>query len=187
MRLRVLFSAQHASAHLPSKSAALATGNSIYQRAKPLSGPKEDVRVVAAALQAVGFRLSGGAALVDLNRAGLDRAFQQFGRDIADADVAFVYYAGHAVQFHGSSFLGPVDAAVSKEADLDSQTLHVGPQQQLESSSSRLNMLVLDACHSNPFEDHGLMGSSQAWRRSIRPRTRCVLCRAAGYGRARHV
>ncbi|MGJ4941081.1 caspase family protein [Bradyrhizobium sp. HKCCYLS1011] len=141
------------------KRVALVIGNAAYQHATPLGSSLEDVRIVAAALQTVGFTLSGGAALVDLDRSGLDRAIQQFGRDSADADVAFVYYAGHAVQFHGSSFLVPVDAAVSKEADLESQTLHVGLLlQQLESSASRLNILVLDACHSNPFEGHGLDG-----------------------------
>lgn len=144
---------------LADKRVALVIGNAHYQHAKSLTGPIEDVRVVAAALQAVGFKLSGGAALVDLDRAGLDRTVQQFGRDIADADVAFIYYAGHAVQLHGSSFLVPVDAAVSKETDLDGQALHVGLLlQQLEGSAGRLNMLVLDACHPNPFEEHGLNG-----------------------------
>lgn len=144
---------------LADKRVALVIGNANYQHAKPLTGPIEDVRVVAAALQAAGFRLSGGAAQVDLDHAGLDRAIQQFGRDIADADAAFVYYAGHAVQLHGSTFLVPVDAAVSKDADLDGQALHAGLLlQQLESSAGRLNVLVLDACHPNPFEGRGLNG-----------------------------
>jgi hypothetical protein len=144
---------------LADKRVALVIGNSAYQHAKGPEGAAGDARVVGAALQSAGFTLAGGAAMVDLDKASLDRAIQDFGRQIADADVALFYYAGHAIQLRGSNFLVPIDADPAKEADVDAQMLHVGlVLHQLEGSPKRLNLVVLDACHDNPFESHGLTG-----------------------------
>ena len=144
---------------LADKRVALVIGNSNYQHAKGPEGAAGDARVVAAALQSAGFTLAGGAALIDLDKASLDRTIQDFGRQITDADVALVYYAGHAVQLRGSNFLVPIDADPTKEADIDAQMLHVGlVLHQLEGSAKQLNLIVLDACHDNPFESSGLTG-----------------------------
>jgi len=154
--LIALLAAQPAAAD---KRVALVIGNASYQHATALAGAAGDARVLAAALQNAGFKLSGGAALFDLDKISLDRAVQQFGRDIADADVALVYYAGHAVQLRGSDFLVPIDAAPTKEDDVDAQMLHVGLLlHQMEGSARRLNLVVLDACHNNPFEGRGVNG-----------------------------
>jgi Caspase domain len=139
------------------KRVALVIGNSTYQHAKGTEGAAGGARVIGAALQSAGFTLAGGAVLIDLDKASLDRAIQDFGRQIADADVALVYYAGHAIQLRSSNFLVPVDADPSQESDVDAQMLHVGLLlHQLEGSAKRLNLVVLDACHDNPFQSHGL-------------------------------
>jgi hypothetical protein len=141
------------------KRVALVIGNSAYQRASGLPAAVGDAQIVAAALQSTGFSLSGGAALTDLDRTGLERAVQQFERDIADADVALFYYAGHAVQLYDSNFLVPVDAAPAKEDDIDRQMLEVDAVlHAMEGSAKRLNLVVLDAAHLNPFEGRGLSG-----------------------------
>jgi hypothetical protein len=141
------------------KRVALVIGNSEYQDVIGPAGAANGARVMAAALQNAGFTLSGRAALLDIDKISLDRAVQQFGRDIADADVALVYYAGHAVQLRGSDFLVPIDAAPTNEADVDAQMLHVGLLlHQMEGSAKRLNLVVLDACHGNPFEWRGFNG-----------------------------
>jgi hypothetical protein len=92
------------------KRVALVIGNSTYQHAKGTEGAAGGARVIGAALQSAGFTLAGGAVLIDLDKASLDRAIQDFGRQIADADVALVYYAGHAIQLRSSNFLVPVRA-----------------------------------------------------------------------------
>jgi hypothetical protein len=144
---------------LADKRIALVIGNSTYQHARGAEAAAGSSRVMAAALQSVGFTLASGAALVDLDKAGLDRAIQDFGRQIAEADVALIYYAGHAVQLRGSNFLAPVDADPTKDTDIDAQMLHVGLLlSQLEGSTKRLNLVVLDACHDNPFAARGLTG-----------------------------
>jgi Caspase domain len=139
------------------KRIALVIGNATYQHAKAVDGAAGGARVMGAALQSAGFTLAGGAALIDLDKASLDRAIQDFGRQIADADVALIYYAGHAIQLRASNFLVPVDADPGKENDVDAQMLHVGLLLHgLEGSAKRLNLVVLDACHDNPFQSRGL-------------------------------
>ena len=139
------------------KRVALVIGNSSYQHAKGADSAAGDARVVGAALQSAGFTLAGGAVRIDLDKASLDRAIQDFGRQISDADVALVYYAGHAIQLRASNFLVPVDADPGKDSDVDAQMLHVGLLlHQLEGSAKRLNLVVLDACHDNPFQSRGL-------------------------------
>lgn len=143
---------------LADKRIALVIGNANYQHAKGLEAAV-GAGMVGAALQSVGFTLAGGAVQTNLDKAGLDRAIQNFGRQIADADVALIYYAGHAVQLRGSDYLTPVDADPTSEADVDAQMLHVGLLlSELTGSARRLNLVVLDACHDNPFEARGLTG-----------------------------
>jgi uncharacterized caspase-like protein len=145
------------------KRIALVIANVNYQHAEGPAAAAGNARVVAAALQSAGFALAGGAPQIDLDKASLDRVIQDFGRQIADADVALVYYAGHAIQLHASNFLVPVDADPSKESDVDAQMLHVGLLlHQLEGSATRLNLVVLDACHDNPFQNRGLTDSGLA-------------------------
>jgi uncharacterized caspase-like protein len=142
---------------LADKRVALMIGNAGYQHAKGPEGAAGDARVMGGALQSAGFTLAGGAVQIDLDKASLDRAIQDFGKQITDADVALVYYAGHAIQLRASNFLVPVDADPNQESDVDAQMLHVGLLlHQLEGSARRLNLVVLDACHDNPFQSRGL-------------------------------
>jgi len=149
------------------KRVALVIGNASYQHARSPEGAAGDARVMGAALQSAGFTLAGGAAQIDLDKASLDRAIQDFGKQITDADVALVYYAGHAIQLRASNFLVPVDADPSKDSDVDAQMLHVGLLlNQLEGSARRLNVVVLDACHDNPFQSRGLTETGLAAMRA---------------------
>jgi hypothetical protein len=142
---------------LADKRVALVIGNSAYQHASGLETPASDARLMADALRAAGFTLVGGAALIDLDKAGFDTAIQDFGNQIAGSDAALFYYAGHAVQLGGSNRLVPVNAYPTKDADADFQmeditlVLH-----QMEGAGSGLNLVILDACRNNPFEGKGL-------------------------------
>jgi uncharacterized caspase-like protein len=88
---------------------ALVIGNSRYASVAPLRNPANDARLIADTLRGLGFTLTGGGALIDLDKAGLDRAVQNFGAQSASADVALFYYAGHGVELGGANYL-PVDA-----------------------------------------------------------------------------
>src|SRR6476660_3594926 len=72
------------------KRVALVVGNSSYRNITRLDNPRNDASLIAETLRSIGFELVGGRALIDLDKAGLDRA---------------VYYAGHGVQVRGSNYM----------------------------------------------------------------------------------
>src|SRR5689334_12168039 len=65
---------------LADKRVALMIGNAGYQHAKGPEGAAGDARVMGGALQSAGFTLAGGAVQIDLDKASLDRAIQDFGK-----------------------------------------------------------------------------------------------------------
>jgi len=139
------------------KRIALVVGNSAYQNITRLDNPKNDALLMADTLGGLGFTMIGGGAQTDLDKAALDIAIQNFGRQIQGADVTLFYYAGHGVQVSGSNYLVPVNANPTREADVDFQMVDVNlVLRQMQGSGTRLNMVILDACRNNPFGARGL-------------------------------
>ncbi|MEO1105508.1 MAG: caspase family protein, partial [Pseudomonadota bacterium] len=81
----------------------------------------------------------------------------QFGRDLRNAPedtTALFYYAGHAVQSFGINFLLPVDARLADQADLELVALNASSiLRQMSSARNATNIVVLDACRNNPFDN----------------------------------
>ncbi|WP_300395571.1 caspase family protein [Henriciella sp.] len=128
-------------------------GNSDYtQRGWDLPNPASDARLVAAALEAVGFETE---VLTDLGESDLEAAFIRHGQKLKDAgqeSVGFFYYAGHAIQSEGLNYLIPVDAAPRSEADVWAQAPRLGQLVELLSiAGNQANFIVLDACRDNPM------------------------------------
>jgi formylglycine-generating enzyme required for sulfatase activity len=142
------------------KRVALVIGNSTYTNISQLRNPTGDARLIADTLRGLGFSLVGGGPLINLDKAGLDRAVQSFGAQLQGADVGLFYYAGHGIQMHGANYLVPVDANVTREADADFRMLNVNlVLQQMDPADQpggRLNVVILDACRNNPFGGRGL-------------------------------
>jgi formylglycine-generating enzyme required for sulfatase activity len=142
------------------KRVALVVGNSKYTGIPPLRNPANDARLIADTLRGLGFTLTGGGPQIDLDKAGLDRAVQDFGTQVQSAEVALFYYAGHGVQIRGANYLVPVDANVTREADAEFQMLNVNRVlDQIDPADrpgGRLNVVILDACRNNPFGGRGL-------------------------------
>ena len=142
------------------KRVALVVGNSAYQNVTHLDNPKNDARLMADTLKSLGFILVGNGAQIDLDKAGIDRAVQAFGRQLVGADVGLFYYAGHGLQVRGANYLVPIDANPTKEADVDFQMLDTNlVLRQMESAGTKLNLVILDACRNNPFGGRGLRAS----------------------------
>jgi TPR repeat protein len=139
------------------KRIALVVGNSAYQNVTRLDNPKNDAALIATTMRDLGFMLVGNGPQLDLDKAGLDRAVQNFGRSIQGADVALFYYAGHGVQVNGSNFLVPVNANPTRENDVDFEMVDVNVVlRQMQGSRTKLNLVILDACRNNPFGVGGL-------------------------------
>ena len=97
------------------KRVALVIGNGAYAHAPRLTNPANDAKDVAAALTRGGFEV---IAATDLDKARMEDATIRFARGARAADVAMLYYSGHALQLGGVNYLMPVDASLTDEADL---------------------------------------------------------------------
>src|ERR1700749_2358164 len=58
---------------------ALVVGNASYRNIPSLANPANDARLIASTLKALGFKLVGDGAQIDLDKAALDRAVRTFG------------------------------------------------------------------------------------------------------------
>jgi hypothetical protein len=143
------------------KRVALVIGNSAYRSAPKLPNPAGDARLISDTLSSLGFLVVGGGAQVDLTKTGFDDVLQAFGRELAGADVALFYYAGHGVETHGLNYLVPVDADPVNEGDVFMQGIGMaGVLDQMEKSGARINLVLLDACRNNPFRDRGVRSAT---------------------------
>src|SRR3954452_1186737 len=131
---------------------ALVIGNANYQTAPKLANPGNDAQSMSQLLNSAGFEVTQAT---DLTRKDMVRVVQDFTAKVAErgpGTVAMVYYAGHGVQIEGENYLLPVDAKISSSYDLDGNSLRlVDLMGTLDSISSRMRIVVLDACRNNPF------------------------------------
>ena len=133
---------------------ALVIGNSNYQTAPKLANPGNDAQSMSQLLNSAGFEVTQAT---DLTRNDMVRVVQDFTAKVAErgpGTVAMIYYAGHGVQVEGENYLLPVDAKISSSYDLDGNSLRlVDLMGTLDAISSRMRIVVLDACRNNPFPE----------------------------------
>jgi hypothetical protein len=118
-----------------------------------LATTQNDANLIAGALTRQGFEISGGGALIDLDKPHLLEAIRKFARSIEPGTIALFYYAGHGAQANARNFIVPTGAAIPQNDDdydrnlvaLDDVVLR-----QMQQANGRLNILVLDACRDHP-------------------------------------
>jgi hypothetical protein len=136
---------------LADRRVALVIGNSQYKDTSvALANPASDAKDVAAVLKTLDFDV---ALAVDASIRQMDEALTAFGAMAARADVALVFYAGHALQYQGKNYLMPIDATLNDEIDLrrnmvDDEQIRIALDR-----SSGIKILILDACRNNPMAD----------------------------------
>jgi hypothetical protein len=159
LALLALGAATAAAAPSNGKRVALVIGNGAYRKVDALTNPENDARLIAQTLQEAGFELIGGGAQLELDKAGFDRAVQDFGTALQGAEVALFYYSGHGMQVQGENWLVPVDANPTRPQDLDFQMVDAAlVLRQMEGAGTKLNLVILDACRNNPFASRGVRG-----------------------------
>ncbi len=153
----ILFSLSSSAAE--QRRIALVIGNSTYRNVPRLSNPTNDAHLIAVTLQRLGFKLVGNGAKIDLDKQQFSDAVKAFGQEIAGADVALFYYAGHGLQVDGVNWLVPVDANPTRRQDLDFQMVDAAlVLRQMDGAGTHLNVMILDACRNDPFGGRGLRG-----------------------------
>jgi hypothetical protein len=129
---------------------ALVIGNADYKSVGALDNPVNDARDMATKLSGLGFevlRVENGT------KQQVERAIEQFSRKLGPDAVSLFYYAGHGLQVNGHNFLVPVDAKIEKEQTVRLETVDLDAVlDQMSAAKSRVNLVILDACRNNPFE-----------------------------------
>ncbi|MDA7949217.1 MAG: SUMF1/EgtB/PvdO family nonheme iron enzyme [Hyphomicrobiaceae bacterium] len=131
------------------KRVAFVIGNGAYRHASVLPNPKNDANDVSSALKRMGFEVVLG---IDMDQHQMRESAIQFARAARDADVAMIYYSGHAIQFNGINYLIPVDSRLRDEADIR-RMIRVDEMVADLQQAKNLRIMVLDACRDNPLAE----------------------------------
>ncbi len=133
------------------KRLALVIGNAGYSTIPELANPEADANLISQTLEAVGFTVT---KLIDASQAEMKRGLLEFGRALRQdgVEAGLFYYAGHGVQVRGENYLVPVNAVIADEDEVDIEAVNVHDfLQVMNSSKSRINIVILDACRNNPY------------------------------------
>ncbi|WP_416896453.1 MAG: caspase family protein [Minwuia sp.] len=148
---------------------ALVIGNADYGAMGRLKNPVNDARLMAQTLRDVGFRV---IELIDADQQEMKRGVRDFGRWLRRAGpegVALFYYAGHGVQVSGRNYLLPVEAQILAEGDVDIESVAADSiLEQMEHANTGVNIVILDACRNNPFQQ-GFRSASRGLARMEAP------------------
>ncbi len=141
--------------HAPEMRFALVIGNDEY-RAGKLATPANDAGLVANALQAAGFTVTGAR---NLDQATLRESFREFLGQVSAAGpdaVALVYLAGYGLQFEGENYFVPVDADIERDVDVPLQAIRISDfTQPLAARPGHVKIVILDAARQNSFARGG--------------------------------
>ena len=151
----ILATALGRAGHAAEMRFALVIGNDEYKSAK-LATPANDAGLIANALQAAGFTVTGAR---NLDQATLRESFREFVDQLAAAGpdaVAFVYLAGFGLQFEGENYFVPVDADPQRDVDIPLQAVRMSDfMQPLAALPGRVKIVILDAARQNQFARGG--------------------------------
>jgi uncharacterized caspase-like protein len=140
---------------------ALVIGNKDYRRTDwVLSNPLNDANAMSEGLTGAGFEVKH---VVNATLAEMNDAAQSFATSLHPGDVAVFYYAGHGMQIFGENFLLPVDFSAADEVSARQSAFNVNDLRELlENTPSRLRIIILDTCRTNPFHTSRSLDNSLA-------------------------
>lgn len=134
---------------------ALVVGNGAYRTSR-LENPARDARLVASALDQLGFDTE---LAIDAGKTILETAIVRLGERLEKAGpeaVGFFYFAGHGIQHQGANYLVPIDAHIPDTRYLKSGAILVDYLvEELARTHSLANVIVLDACRDSAVRDSG--------------------------------
>jgi formylglycine-generating enzyme required for sulfatase activity/uncharacterized caspase-like protein len=154
---------------LAEKRAAFVVGIDKYDNLSKdaqLDKARNDARAVARLLKDLGFDV---IAKEDIARSAFNSHWQDFLNKLGPGDTAAFYFAGHGVEFGGRTYLLPRDVPSLKPGRDELLRREALSLQEfladLKEKGTRLNLVILDACRENPFEQ--VAGRSVGGRRGL--------------------
>lgn len=146
---------------------ALVIANHSYAHAAPLAAPAIDRPAVVARLTDIGFDV---VWLEDAGQDAMSRAVADFAQRAQSADLALVYYTGHARQFRRRTYLLPVDADIGRPSDIHAFALPLDDLlRQLEAAGAGRSLVILDAWRADDETEGRLVAEAQQQGRQPAP------------------
>jgi len=127
---------------------ALIVGIVNYQNVPPLPTTLNDAGDIAQSFERLGF------ATTKLFNASYDdfrRAIRRLNELARNADIAVIYFGGHALEAGGENWVLPVDTDLRTDLDIAQEAIGLNSLMQSVGRVSVLGMVILDASRSNPF------------------------------------
>jgi len=130
------------------RKAAIVVGNGEYEFA-PLSNPKNDSKLIAATLTELGFDV---LLFYDVRKAAVGDLENAIRSHLVGADLAILYYAGHALQHDGRSLLLPVDVRTGSAKEVIDDAIALNDLIDIvKNDPVGVKLIILDACRNNPL------------------------------------
>ncbi|MGR3344774.1 MAG: caspase family protein [Paracoccaceae bacterium] len=149
----------------PAPRVALVFGNSAYQNVTQLPNASNDAQLIAEKLWESGFEVIES---LDADRETMLANLATFRSRLREGSEAVVYYAGHAVRIGSTNYLLPVSVSPASIDDLKVQSINAQLLiNVMNDSGSRLNIILLDACRNNPFDNIDAAQTDRIASRSI--------------------
>lgn len=146
----VSFLALFATAAMASQDkVALVIGNGAYKNAGVLVNTINDANDLSKELSTLGFSVE---KVINGDRKSMLEAVNRFGERLKKAKVGLFYFSGHGLQVKGRNYIVPINSKLQSESDVEFEMVDAGRVLgKMEDAGNGLNIVILDACRSNPF------------------------------------
>lgn len=129
---------------------ALVIGNANY-KLSPLENSVNDATDFDQALKRFGFQTT---LLRNATLGQIREATRRFAEQLANADVALIYFAGHGIESKSKNYMIPINSDLKFEYELADQAYDAGAWLEMlemvkSNNSERVNIVILDACRNN--------------------------------------
>jgi hypothetical protein len=76
--------------------------------------------------------------------------------------VGLFYYAGHGIQIGGRNYMIPIEVSNLRESTIEFEAVDVNRVlAEMDAAGNRLNIIILDACRTNPFKRNWRSGAAE--------------------------
>jgi uncharacterized caspase-like protein len=162
------------------KKVALVIGNSEYQNVFPLKNPVNDAADMGDALKRIGFDVT---ALRNAPVADMRRTLKAFGDKAKLAEVAVVFYSGHALQSDGVAWLLASDGQARSLADITKGSISLPEILEQLDGVEKAGLVFIDAARNDPFSEGQKRQLPSGLKRQVEEPKNILISFATGAGR----
>ena len=138
----------------PLKGVALVIGQSNYATLPKIPNSAQDARAIADVLGKLGLTTD---TATDSKSQDFRRTIDSFIEKAQGADVALIYYSGHAIEAGGINYLLPTDTDLNALEAADQTLVSLQDVRDRLRQKAKTTILLLDASRPNPFPKYAVV------------------------------